>query len=94
MRKFVVTLAAVSALALGACQSKEAAQVENEAEAQSDLIEAQADALPEGAAKDAAEAKAEQVEDIGEAKADAIDDGTLNPAEAGVNTTVAPAATR
>lgn len=93
MRKIVVTLAAASALALGACQSKEAAQVENEAEAQSDLIEAQADALPEGAAKDAAEAQAERVEAIGEAQADAIDNGTLTPAEAGVNTNVAPAAT-
>lgn len=94
MRKLVVTLAAVSALALGACQSKEANQVENEAEAQSDLIEAQADALPAGAASDAAETRADQVEAMGEAKADAIDDGTMTPGEAGVSTTVAPAATR
>lgn len=93
MRKLVVTLAAVSALALGACQSKEANQVENEAEAQSDMIEAQADAMPAGAASDAAESRADQVEAMGDAKADAIDDGAMTADPTGAST-VAPAATR
>lgn len=92
MRKLVVALAAVSAIALGACQSNEAAQVENEAEAQSDLIEAQAEALPEGAARDAAEAQAEHVERVGEARADAIDNGAVHNTDTSVNTVTAPPA--
>lgn len=94
MQKLIVTLTAASALALGACQSKEASQVENVAEAQSDLIEAQADTLPDGAAKDAAEARAEQVERVGEVKADAIDSGKLTPGEAAAVATTPPAATQ
>jgi hypothetical protein len=88
MRKMIIALAAVSTLALGACQSKPADQVEDQAEAKADAIDAQADAMPEGPAKEATEAKADAVEDAGEAKADAIDNGTTPP-PAG---TVAPTA--
>lgn len=79
MRKMFITLAATSALALGACQSKQADQVEDQADAQADVIDAQADALPEGPAKEALENKADAVEAAGEAKADAIDAGTIPP---------------
>ncbi|WP_428683596.1 hypothetical protein [Sphingopyxis sp.] len=88
MRKMIIALAAASTLALGACQSKPADQVEDQAEAKADAIDAQADAMPEGPAKEATEAKADAVEDAGEAKADAIDNGTTPP-PAG---TVAPTA--
>ena len=79
MRKMIIALTAASALALGACQSKQADKVEDQAEAQSDAIDAQADAMPEGPAKEATEAKADAVEDAGEAKADAIDKGVTPP---------------
>lgn len=82
MRKIVVTLAAVSALALGACQSKEADRVEDKAEAQADMLEAQADTMPTSAASEAVESKANAVEAAGEAKADAIDHGTVPPTPA------------
>ena len=45
MRKIALTLTAASALALGACQSKEADKVEDQAEAQADAIDAQADSM-------------------------------------------------
>lgn len=76
MRKTIIALTAASALALGACQSKQADQVEDQAEAKADAIDAQADAMPEGPAKEAVEDKADAVEEAGEAKADAIDKGT------------------
>lgn len=79
MRKIVVTLAAVSALALGACQSKEADRVEDKADAQSDMLEAKADTMLPGAASDAVESKADAVEAAGEARADAIDNGAVPP---------------
>ena len=61
MRKILITLAATSALALGACQSKEADKVEDAAEAQAEVIDDQADAMPEGPAKEAMEQKADVV---------------------------------
>lgn len=79
MRKFTLTLTAASALALAACQSPQADKVEDQAEAKSDAIDAQADAMPEGTAKEAMENKADAVEAAGEAKADAIDNGTVPP---------------
>ena len=82
MRKFAITFAAASALALGACQSPAADKVEDQADAQADVIDAQADAMPEGPAKEAMEDKADAVEAAGEAKADAIDKGKLTPGEA------------
>ncbi|PKQ00896.1 MAG: hypothetical protein CVT74_01865 [Alphaproteobacteria bacterium HGW-Alphaproteobacteria-13] len=82
MRKFAITFAAGSALALAACQSPAADQVEDQADAQADVIDAQADAMPEGPAKEAMEDKADAVEAQGEAKADAIDSGTMTPGEA------------
>jgi protein involved in sex pheromone biosynthesis len=82
MRKTIIALTAASALALGACQSKEADQVEDAAEAQADAIDAQADAMPEGPAKEATEAKADAVEAAGEEKANAMDDnGEIAPSE-------------
>ena len=80
MRKMFITLAATSALALGACQSPAADKVEDQAEAQADAIDAQADTMPEGPAQDAMENKADAVEEAGEAKADAMDSGTVPPA--------------
>ncbi|HMO74144.1 MAG TPA: hypothetical protein PKD99_14075 [Sphingopyxis sp.] len=79
MRKMFIALAATSALALGACQSETADRVEDQAEAQADVIDAQADALPDGPEKEALEQKADDVEAAGEAKADAIDSGTVPP---------------
>ena len=61
MRKTIIALTAASALALGACQSKQADQVEDQAEAKADAIDAQADAMPEGPAKEATEARADAV---------------------------------
>ncbi|KQZ64593.1 hypothetical protein EEB18_014950 [Sphingopyxis sp. OPL5] len=82
MRKILITLAATSALALGACQSPAADKVEDQAEAKADAIDAQADAMPEGAAKEATEAKADAVEAAGEEKANAMDDnGEIAPSE-------------
>ncbi|UKK83814.1 hypothetical protein L7H23_14750 [Sphingopyxis sp. BSN-002] len=88
MRKTIIALTAASALALGACQSKPADQVEDQAEAKADVIDAQADAMPEGPAKEATEEKADAVEAAGEAKADAIDKGTTPPP---ADATTAPA---
>ncbi|KQZ77144.1 MULTISPECIES: hypothetical protein [unclassified Sphingopyxis] len=82
MRKMFITLAATSALALGACQSPAADKVEDQAEAKADVIDEQADAMPEGAAKEATEAKADAVEAAGEEKANAMDDnGEIAPSE-------------
>lgn len=82
MRKIFITLAATSALALGACQSPAADKVEDQAEAQADAIDDQADAMPEGPAKEATENKADAVEAAGEEKANAIDDnGEIAPSE-------------
>ena len=46
------------------------------------MIDEQADAMPEGAAKEATEAKADAVEAAGEEKANAMDDsGEIAPSE-------------
>ena len=88
MRKMIIALTAASALALGACQSKEADKVEDQAEAQADVIDAQADAMPEGPAKEAMETKADVVEEKGEEKANAMDDnGEIAPSESGMGET-------
>ncbi len=88
MRKFAITLTVASALALGACQSPEADRVEDQAEAQAEAIDAQADAMPEGPAKEAMEKKADIVEEQGEEKANAIDDnGEIAPSETGIGDT-------
>ena len=88
MRKMFITLAATSALALGACQSPAADKVEDQAEAQADVIDDQADAMPEGPAKEAMENKADVVEEMGEEKANAMDDnGEIAPSETGVGDT-------
>src|SRR3546814_6199047 len=68
MRKMFITLAATSALALGACQSPQADKVEDQAEAQAEAIDDQADAMPEGPAQDAMENKADVVEEQGDRK--------------------------
>lgn len=82
MRKFTILLTAASALALGACQSPAADKAEDRADAQADVIDAQADAMPDGAAKEAVENQADAVRAQGEAKADAIDSGAMTPGEA------------
>ncbi|MGB3845248.1 hypothetical protein EAO27_14010 [Sphingopyxis sp. YF1] len=88
MRKMFITLAATSALALGACQSPAADKVEDQAEAKADAIDDQADAMPEGPAKEAMEQKADVVEEMGEEKANAMDDkGEIAPSETGVGDT-------
>lgn len=88
MRKMFITLAATSALALGACQSPAADKVEDQAEAQAEVIDDQADAMPEGPAKEAMENKADVVEEMGEEKANAMDDnGEIAPSETGVGDT-------
>lgn len=88
MRKFAITLTAASALALGACQSPAADKVEDQAETKAEAIDAQADAMPEGPAKEAMENKADIVEEKGEEKANAIDDkGEIAPSETGIGDT-------
>ena len=88
MRKFAITLTAASALALGACQSPEADRVEDQAETQAEAIDDQADAMPEGPAKEAMEEKADRVEEMGEEKANAMDDnGEIAPSESGIGDT-------
>lgn len=88
MRKVYVTFAAASALTLAACQSPAADKVEDNAEAQADAIDNQADAMPDGPAKDAMENKADRVEEMGEEKANAMDDnGEIAPSETGVGDT-------
>ena len=52
------------------------------------MIDDQADAMPEGAAKEAMENKADVVEEMGEEKANAMDDnGEIAPSETGVGDT-------
>ncbi|MGQ2932602.1 hypothetical protein [Sphingopyxis sp.] len=88
MKMLFVTLAATSALALGACQSPAADKVEDQAEAKAEAIDDQADAMPEGPAKEAMEQKADVVEEQGEEKANAMDDnGEIAPSETGVGDT-------
>jgi hypothetical protein len=50
MKKILISLAATSALALGACQSPAADKVEDQAEAKAEVIDEQADAMPAGPA--------------------------------------------
>lgn len=88
MKKLLIGLAATSALALGACQSPAADEVEDQAEAKAEAIDDQADAMPEGPAKEAMEQKADIVEEKGEEKANAMDDnGEIAPSESGVGDT-------
>ncbi|ALH82272.1 hypothetical protein [Sphingopyxis macrogoltabida] len=88
MKKLFVTLGATSALLLGACQSPAADKVEDQAEAKAEAIDDQADAMPEGPAKEAMEKKADIVEEQGEEKANAMDDnGEIAPSETGVGDT-------
>lgn len=88
MKTMLVSLAAVSTLALGACQSPAADKVEDQAEAKAEVIDEQADAMPEGPAKEAMEKKADIVEEKGEEKANAMDDkGEIAPSETGIGDT-------
>ena len=62
--------------------------VEDQAESRADAIDAQADTMPDGAAKEAMENKADRVEEMGEEKANAMDDnGEVAPSETGVGDT-------
>ena len=57
-----------------------------------DAIDAQADAMPEGPAKEATEDKADAVEAAGEEKANAMDDkGEIAPSETGTAPATPPA---
>ena len=88
MRKVLIALAATTTLALGACQSPAADKVEDQAEAQAGAIDEKADAMHEGAAKEAMENKADMVEKMGEEKANMMDDnGEIAPSETGVGDT-------
>ncbi len=88
MKKLFISLAATSALALGACQSPAADKVEDQAEAKAEAIDDQADSLPDGPQKEALEQKADVVEEQGEEKANAMDDnGEIAPSESGVGDT-------
>ncbi|GGB73988.1 hypothetical protein GCM10010833_31520 [Blastomonas aquatica] len=81
MRKQILTgIAAVGLISLGACQSEEAERVENQAEAEAEVLEDMADRAPTDAQEDALDAQADAVEDAGEARANQID------SEAGVVT--------
>ena len=92
MRKILITLAAGTTLALGACQSPAADKAEDTADAQADVVDAQADAMPEGPAKEAMETKADVVEEKGEEKANAMDDnGEIAPSETGAMAPADPA---
>lgn len=88
MKKIFVSLAATSVFTLGACQSPAADKVEDQAEAKAEVIDDQADAMPDGPAKEAMEQKADVVEEQGEEKANAMDDnGEIAPSESGVGDT-------
>jgi len=88
MKKIFISIATASALALGACQSPAADKVEDQAEAKAEVIDDQADAMPDGPAKEAMEQKADVVEEQGEEKANAMDDnGEIAPSETGVGDT-------
>ncbi|WP_017669931.1 hypothetical protein [Blastomonas sp. AAP53] len=74
MRKLILTsIASVGLISLGACQSEQADQVEDQAEAEAEALENMADEAPTEAQEDALDAQAEAVEDAGEARADQID---------------------
>ncbi|MBE1529523.1 hypothetical protein GGC65_003979 [Sphingopyxis sp. OAS728] len=88
MKKMIILFAAASALSLAACQSPAADKVEDQAEAKAEAIDDQADAMPDGPAKEAMEQKADVVEEQGEEKANAMDDnGEIAPSESGVGDT-------
>ena len=75
MRKSIIMgLATVSLMSLAACQSEQADQVEDNAEAQADAIEEMADEAPTEAQEEALDAQADAVEDAGEEKANAMDE--------------------
>ncbi len=75
MRKLILTsIASVGLISLGACQSEQAEQVEDQAEAEADALEDMADQAPTDVQEDALDAQAEAVEDAGEERADQIDE--------------------
>lgn len=83
MRKHIIMgLATVSLMSLAACQSEQADQVEDNAEAQADAIEEMADEAPTEAQEDALDAQADAVEEQGERDAEMVDDGMMAPADA------------
>lgn len=86
MRKLIFTgIASIGLLSLAACQSEQAEQVEDQAEAEAERLEDMADQAPTDAQEDALDAQAEAVEDAGERRADQIDDNEMAP-----NTGMAP----
>ncbi|NNC73464.1 MAG: hypothetical protein HKN78_11405 [Sphingomonadaceae bacterium] len=89
MKKYVFTaLAAGSALALGACQSERADEVEDAAEAEAEALDEMADEATSEAAEESLEREADMVEEMGEERANAMDDdGEIAPSETGIGDT-------
>lgn len=89
MRKLILTsVASIGLISLGACQSEQADQVEDQAEAEADALENMADEAPTEAQEDALENQADAVEAAGEEKANAMDDnGEIAPSEVPGTTT-------
>jgi hypothetical protein len=83
MRKQILTgVAAIGLISLGACQSEQADQVEEQAEAEADTLENMADEAPTKAQENALDNQADAVEAAGEEKANAMDDnGEIAPSE-------------
>jgi hypothetical protein len=89
MRKTLFAATALAgALALAACQSEQADQVEDAAEANAEMLDEAADAAPTEAMEDNLEAAADVAEEKGEENANALDDnGEIAPSETGVGDT-------
>ncbi len=74
MRKITSVALMLGALSLAACQSEQADQVEDTAEAQAEQIDEMADQAPTEAQEEALENKADVVEEQGEEAANKMDD--------------------
>lgn len=85
MRKFMlISVAAAAALGLAGCQSKEADNIEEAAEANAQVVEDMADNATNEMQEDALENKADAIRDKGEEDANKKDDnGEIAPSEVG-----------
>lgn len=88
MRNILATPIAVGLFALAACQSEQADQVEDTAEAQAERIDEAADQAPTEQQEEKLENQADVVEEQGEEAANKMDDaGEVAPSETGVGDT-------
>ncbi|GFM28952.1 uncharacterized protein PY1_contig-06-192 [Novosphingobium sp. PY1] len=82
MKKFIYLAGPAALLALAACQSEKADNVEDAAENRADQLDEMADNATSEAQEEALENKADRVEEQGEEAANKIDDnGEIAPSE-------------